>query len=195
MADETDEDLIELANEMALPEETLALRIDASLDSQIWNGTTFMDRTSHAVSTTARDLVTQMERSLMQQESYDEFSHRMMKQMGIEDTSAKGVLRDWINQLTTEASTAWNQAMVAANQSYDTTLVWESVLEDTTTEECGNNHGRLIDVVSEDIPAHFRCKCGWRTIPNPNSSDPDTAAEGQAILDEMAAEREAWLGT
>src|ERR1035437_10006857 len=82
-------DLIELSDDMSLPEETVGLQIDATLDPVIWNGTTFMDRGIHAISTTARDLVTQMERSLMQQESYTEFSGRMMKQMGIVDTSAK----------------------------------------------------------------------------------------------------------
>lgn len=183
-----DGDMIELSQDMKLPSDTVGLEIDAALDPAVWNGTTFEDRAVHSVSTAARDLVTQMERSLMQQENYAEFSQRMTKQMGIVDTSAKGVLRDWINQLSTEASVAWNTSMVSANQGDDTVLVSEAILDESTTEECWDAHG-VLEGEAPAIPRHFKCRCQWRTISNPESDDPEVAAEGQAILAEMAAER------
>ena len=187
--DDEDGDILELSHEMSAPTESVTLQIDAALDPLIWNGTTFEDRTTHLVSTTARDMVTQMERSLMQQESYDEFSRRMMKQMGIEDMSAKGVLRDMINQLKMEGSVAWNEAMISANQQDDTVLVWSAILDDRTTPTCVDNHGKLIDDIGETPPEHWGCRCSILTNANPDSTDEAWAAEGQSILDEMEAEK------
>ena len=190
--DDEDGDILELSHEMSAPTESVTLQIDAALDPIVWNGTTFDDRTTHLVSTSARNMVTQMERSLMQQESYDEFRTRMLKQMGVEDLSQKGVLRDMMVQLKTEASVAWNEAMISANQGDDMILVSRAVLDERTTPECIDAHGLTEDEGAPPIPRHFLCRCDWVSVMNPDSTDPEIAAQGQAVLDEMEAERESW---
>lgn len=189
--DINDPDLIILSEDMALPSDSVTLQIDSALDGAVWNGTTFEDRTVHATSLAARDLVTEMERSLMQQESYDDFADRMLGEMGVDTSASKGVLGGLINQLKNESRLAWNTSMVAANDDEDTIIVSESVLDPvTTTQECWDRHGVPLEDIGETMPYHWGCKCGPRTIPNPNSTNPDWAALGQQIMEEMAAERD-----
>jgi hypothetical protein len=190
-----------IAAETGIGETALALKIDSTLGEHIWSGANFEDRTGYLTNQITQDIITDVERSLMAQENYEDFVDRMFKNLGIDDTSdsqPSARMRDIDNQLKAEGKVAWNEAMVSANADReDTTLVWRSVLIPTTTRGCAARHGRRIeeDLDGETPELHFGGYCDVYTIPNPDSEDPDTAAEGQAIMDEMQAEREAWGAT
>ena len=183
--------------------DALALYVDRNLNTQVWNGTTFADRMFHADQTMTRDLVGQMERSLLAQENYADFEARLLKSLGLDKAEPAGALRDLENRIVTENRIAWNRASVAAQGTdTDTALVWSSRLQEPdgkghgTTPGCAWRHGRLLDELDDPtIPHHYGCECQANSIPNPNSADEDIAAEGQSIIDDMAAEREDWLSS
>lgn len=182
---------LDLSAETGLSDHTLALQIDKSLDSAVWNGTRFTDRIAHFDNSLGHLLTNEVEKSLLAQEDYDSFEARMLDRLGVSDLEEPlGPLRDMDTQLTAEARLAWNKAMIQSNEGGDTVLVWRCMLLSTSTPECIAAHGQLMDDVDIDIPAHWGCLCSVITIPNPDSMDPDTAAAGQAYLEQMAAERE-----
>ena len=193
-ADALPGDLDTFAAEHGLGEDDLALHIDQKLDGDVWLGTRFADRAEHLTNRIAQDVLTQMDQSLMAQESYDEFEARMMKNLGIDAAQVKAEGMGWLGkadrQLAQETRLAWNTALVSANRDADTVLVWRAVLDDVTTPTCWENHGQLIDDIGMSPPEHFGCRCDIFSCPSPESEDEEWAALGQEILDEMAAERD-----
>lgn len=184
-----------LASQLGLTSDMVALRIDANLESSVWNGTKFDDRMSHMVKTMREELVGSVENSLMQQERWEDFRDRMYKELGIESDEPAGALAKFERQIESEAKLAWNEAMLEANMdAEDSTEVWRSMLLSTTTPGCAAKHGRMIvEELGGQVPlAHYGCHCDVISVPNPNSLNRDIAAQGRAIIDEMRAEREAW---
>lgn len=186
------DDVGAVASEFGLSPDTLALAIDGSLAPMIWRGSTTQDRINHAALTFNRDLLASVENSLLAQERYEDFEQRLFRELGIEGDEPAGALKDFASTINAETKLAWNTAMVAANQGEDSISVWRSALMPTTTPACAARHGRPIDEIGETPPLHIACVCDVFTVPNPDSADPDVASEGQSMLDEMEAEREAW---
>lgn len=174
------------------PNPLLAAQIDNRLGVGIWTGSTFEDRTTHAIDGFARNLVSDIETSLLAQESYGDFEARLFKKMGIADSKEPlGTLAQFDTLIRSEANLAWNEAMIAANADTDTALVWECQLKPTSTPGCIWRHGRTIDELQGETPLrHFGCGCFVTTIPDPDSQDPARAEAGRAMLAQMAAERE-----
>jgi hypothetical protein len=171
----------------------LALNVPINLDQALWMGTTFADRVTHATSTLSRDLLASVERSLLAQENYDDFTDRLYRELGINTEEPSGALRDLETRVTAEARRAWNQGLIAGNQTEQTVLTWRSRLLPTTTAGCAARHGKTLDEIDGQLPpSHWNCYCDLESVDDPDSTDPDIAAAGQARLDEMAAEREAW---
>lgn len=187
-----------IAAATGIGETSLALKIDSTLGERVWSGAQFEDRVGYLTNQISQDVITDVERSLMAQENYEDFIQRMFKNMGIDDTSdaqPSARMRDIENQLKAEGKVAWNEAMVAANQDKgDVALVWRSVLQPSTTPGCAARHGKLIqeDLGGETPGLHWGCKCDLLTIPNPNSENEETARQGQKIIDEMMEERAAF---
>jgi len=128
----------------------------------------------------ARSLVTEIERSLAQQENYLDFRTRMLDAAGVQQQKGgAGVLEKWRRAATTEARLAWNEALViqgrATHGDDEVWLVWRAMLDERTTEGCWANHGELIDVLGDTPPAHWLCRCSVLTIP--------ATPEGQAMID------------
>lgn len=175
----------------------LALQIDRDLSSRVWAGTTRMDRQNRAIRVVGQTLYDEIEKSLLQQEDFDSFEARLLKRMGVgpmeKDTGGRA-LRSIETALEHETRLAWNRGIAVANQQEDTVTVWNAVLDDVTTAGCWDNHGKPLDELDDEIPRHFGCRCSPRIVPDPDSQDPDWAALGQSILDDMADEREAGEG-
>lgn len=176
--------------------EMLTVQIDRSLSAGVWNGTTFTDRLTRAVTSASRTLVDEVEKSLLGQESYDDFERRMLGRLGVgpmEPDTGGAAMRALDTFLDTEVRVAWGEGLVTVNQVEDTVLVARAVLDDRTTLGCWQAHGRTREELGADytLPRHWRCRCDWLTVPNPASANREWAAMGQAILDEMAEERDA----
>lgn len=188
--------LLDWAQEHGLNDDTLALQIDRSLDSTVWRGTRFVDRAQHFANTLDKTIVGEMEKSLLAQESFRDFETRMLQKLGVSNLrEPAGPLRDMEIQLEAEARIAWNQGMLALQPqgvNADTALFWRSALIATTTQHCADNHGRLISELGEMPLAHIGCLCDAIQGPNPDSPDPEIAAEGRLFVETMAAERAAW---
>lgn len=85
-----------------------------------------------------QDLVSQIERSLLAQESYEDFTERLYKKLGIDDTSdsqPSARMRDIDNQIKAEGKVAWNEqvakvraerneALAEANQAKSAKAWW-----------------------------------------------------------------------
>lgn len=187
-----------VGGETGVNPDLLALHIDQHLDATVWNGTQAPDREMNTIRIVGQAFADEVYRSLGAQESYDEFEARMFQRMGIgemESDTGTAAMRALDLELETETRLAWNAGLIAANADEDTELVWRAQMDDRTTEGCWQNHGFTSDQLGDPaLPRHYRCRCDWWTIPNPDSEDPDTADEGQSILDEMAAERESGQG-
>lgn len=173
--------------------DALLLQIDRQMNERIWGGTKFEDRAFKLSADTFRNLATEIERSLVAQESYRDFEARMLKHFGIDDVEPLGVLRNLNNAIDAEAKLAWSTAMVAVNQGdTDTALVSRSRLRPGhTTAGCWARHGRLLSEIGEAPPYHWGCECDAETVPNPDSENEEVATQGRAILERMAAERDA----
>lgn len=177
------------------PSPIVAAKIDAKLEKHSVAGTTYDQRLSHLVSDANRAITDALAKSLMGQESYDEFRTRMLKRLGVKDETAKGPLATLQRQMRSEARVAWNEAKLIVTRHIggdDQVAVWRAILDDSTTPGCWVRHGRLIEEeLGGEVPLrHWGCRCDVILIPNPSSDDPEWAALGQEILDEMAAERE-----
>src|SRR3990167_693840 len=185
------------AADQGLDEDRLALYVDRSLDTYTWNGTRFEDRTARTRSIVARALVDEIEKSLMAQEHYTQFENRLIRKIGIgrpETETGSPALRALDLALETELRIAWNDGLEDAAEQQDVLTVWAALLDERTTPGCIWNHGRPLGELAETIPRHPKCRCWPKVIPHPDSRDPDRAATGAAILDDMRAEREAALG-
>lgn len=178
------------------PAPGVGLAIDARLADHVFSGTTFEQRIEHLVNGANRAIAEAIGTSLVEQESYDEFRDRMLKKMGVVNPEQPGgPLAKFQRQMRAEARLAWNESIIIVNRHVgggDQVAVWEARLDDRTTPQCWEHHGRLIEteLQGETPPLHWGCRCKPRLIPNPWSADPEWAALGQAILAEMAAERE-----
>jgi len=155
---------------------------------RIWQGTTVDDRVTHTTTIAGRDLLTSIERSLVQQESYEEFERRLFTELGIADPGVpRGMLSDFDTQLKNEAKLAWNEGMVVAHSedtSGDVVLVWKAEIDGATTPGCRRNHGKTIDEIDDpQMPRHWNCRCEWLTLENPDNND-----ESAAMIEEMRAE-------
>ncbi len=180
------------------PDPQVALQIDAKLEKHSFAGTTYDQRLNHLITDANRAITEALGKSLMAQDSYDDFRARMLKKIGVknpEEKATKGPLANLQKQMRTEARVAWNEAKVIVNRHMggsDQVSVWRSVLDDRTTPLCWNRHGRLIEAElgGQTPAAHWGCRCDVILIPNPDSADPEWAALGQEILEEMAQERD-----
>lgn len=186
------ESLADLAGGRADPD-FLALQIDNDLDARVWMGTRAHDRVMRAGALVGRSLYDEIEKSLYQQESYDEFETRLLKRLGVgpnEETIGNAALRALDATLDNEVRLAWNEGILAAVGDEAMVAVWRAELDDATTPGCWDNHGRLMEELDETPPRHPRCRCSPYSIPDPNSPDPDWARLGREILEEMAEERD-----
>lgn len=170
-------------------ENTVALHIDRKLQAEVWNGTRFTDRVSYLSNEMAKDLVGEVERSMLAQESYDEFEGRLFKNLGLDTPEPAGRLAKLNNQLGQEIKMGWNRALVDVNDAPDTIVVSEAELDDRTTQGCWDKHGTIL-ADGEFGLYHWGCRCRPRTIPSPDSDNAEWAALGQSILEEMAEERD-----
>jgi len=142
-------------------------------------------------------LVDEIEKSLMAQEHYTQFENRLIRKIGIgrpETETGSPALRALDLALETELRIAWNDGLEDAAEQQDVLTVWAALLDERTTPGCIWNHGRPLGELAETIPRHPKCRCWPKVVPHPDSRDPDRAATGAAILDDMRAEREAALG-
>ena len=186
-----------VAGEAGVAEAILALQVDRNLDARIWAGTQVTDRVQHTMRIVGRDLYGEIEKSLLAQESFDEFEARMMRRMGIgalEKDTGGAAMRAIELEMDTETRLAWNDGIEAANQQEDTITVWAAEMDDVTTQGCWDSHGFTFEELGARPPRHFRCRCGPKIVPNPDSNDPEWARLGQDIIEEMAAERESGEG-
>lgn len=179
-------------DEQLLEDESLVMRIDSVLDDAVWQGTRAIDRVTHLTSQFVPTLLTELNRSLHQQENYDEFEDRLLRAVGIEDPDAPaGVLGDLDRLLSQEVRLAYNEGMVALNDGPGMIPVWEAILDDRTTPGCWANHGQRIEDLGGTVPPlHWSCRCSVRMVPDSGSSDPEFAALGAAVLEDMRADRE-----
>lgn len=182
----------------------LALAVDVGLRDRVWNGARFEDRIGQFKNSVLRTTLDQMEKSIMAQETYDDFEARMLKQLGLDkaDEGPVGsVQRDLETRVEAEGRLGWNEAILRQHSGDpETIIVWSSRLLTPgpdgkgTTPGCAWRHGRTAEEMpSSELPRHWKCKCTWLVIPSPYSADPDIAAQGAEILAAMAADREAWL--
>jgi len=184
-------ELDEEARELGVPEESLLLAIDRKLDERVVAGTNFADRFTQLNRSLAAEVVLQLDRSLVAQETYEEFEGRMLDALGVEEVEPAGALAKLDAYFYGEAKLAYNEAMQEANRQEETVTVWRAQLDNVTTPGCWARHGLRIeeDLGGEVPPRHPRCRCDVLTIPDPESEDEEWAALGQETLDEMEAER------
>lgn len=179
-----------LAADEGFGEESLTLQIDRKLNHRVWLGTRYEDRAMRQVGNLGRTLVTEIERSLLGQEQFDDFEQRMQKLLGIDRDHKGRALLDMNNQLQAEVRLAYNETMASVNQQTDTILVSRAQLDESTTPTCWRRHGVSIEEIGETPQYHFGCRCDVLTVPNPESVNADWAKLGQSILADMKAERE-----
>jgi len=180
----------------AVPEPVL-VHIDRALGGRVWAGTRTEDRALHLERAVALELMQQIERSLMAQDSFDDFTARLDRQFGIgpqELRAGSTPLRRLEQAVEHEARLAWNRgtlAATAAEPEHATVPLWASALLPTTTPGCWASHGRRIDTELEGVTPqrHQGCKCYVLSVPDPDALDAEWAAQGAVILAAMAEER------
>jgi len=188
-------DLVRRIKPIANPEQILALQIDRNLEGRIWAGTTLNDRTRRAGGTLSRDLLGQVERSLFNQESYEEFEGRMLKHLGISTETPSGTLAKLEQQLYMEAKLGWNTAMASKNVQVGTVPIWRVyAFDDSLTPGCLRNHGKIVttQLRGRTPPRHWGCRCDTIQVPDPTSLDAKWAALGRETIDAMIEERESF---
>lgn len=175
-----------------LDETTVALAIDGRLDSKVWNGSKSVDRLAHVGRKFTNALLNEIEKSLLGQESFDDFERRVQRAFGVTpEREPQGVLRDLMFDLGNEVKIAWNDSLVRYNEQQDTVLLWGAELDDVTTPGCWHNHGKIMGRETFDaIPRHGGCRCRPVRAPDPESEDAEWAALGRQIIADMVADRE-----
>lgn len=183
------EQLDVVARELGLSEDDVTLRIDQSLDTT-WNGSRTVDRIARVTQKYERTVLDEIEKSLLNQESYDEFTSRLIDTLGVRGGEPMGPLRDMAVALEDESRVAWVRSLEQYNRQPDTVTLWHAELDDRTTPGCWENHGKRLDQLAAAMPRHTGCRCKPLTVPNPDSSNASWARMGQEIVEEMAEERE-----
>jgi hypothetical protein len=187
------EELADLGLELGVSEDFLGVEIDGNLNQRIWAGTQPADRVLYASKTFRDDLLKQVERSLLAQETYDEFTNRLDTQLGIaEEGPERGPLGRAIRYLEHEGRLAWNTSMASANAQAGTVPVWLAILDDRTTPGCWERHGKRIneELNGKTPPRHWGCRCAIIFVPDPDHGDAAWSKMGQEYLEELADERD-----
>lgn len=176
---------------MSEPNTDVTLRIDRRLNTSTWNGSRMADRVSRLSRHYEEELLDQIEASLLNQESYDDFANRLTGNIGVKYREPQGPLGDMIFAVDNESRIAWGDALLRYNRQPDTVNVWAAELDESTTPGCWNSHGKYGENLhGATVPRHFGCRCKWLSVPNPESKNEEWAAMGRDVIEEMILERE-----